>query len=181
MKRENMMFVIMSCMCCLLMFTIMARAEDAEEVATQLSKELRQSGLVNRQDAETIKNPLKDMVAQGASKKDLKNAVTELANKGVKGADLKQSVDSMRDLVKEGKAPREACSVVSQAVAQAHQQGLKGKELAARVHEAIQQSRPKLKKDQAAEEAERARKEAVSRTNKIEKVDLEKDKNKKAK
>jgi NIMA (never in mitosis gene a)-related kinase len=71
----------------------------------------------------------------------------------------------MKDLVNEGESPKEAGNVVSQAAAQAHQQGLKGKDLAAKVHEAVQQR--KAQKDEAKKkERERIQKEEQERINK---------------
>lgn len=137
MKKSNTMIIVLGCICFLLITTSIARAENAESTVNQLSSELQQSGVVTRNDADAIKSPLKNMVEKGTSKEELRDVVTELSNKGVKGDDLKESVNSMNDLVNKGKNPREAGNIVSQAAAQAHAQGLKGKDLAAKVHEAV--------------------------------------------
>jgi hypothetical protein len=141
MKRSNVTVMVFGCICLLLSSTTIARAEDAETTASQVTSELRKSRVVTKGEAAAIQAPLKDMIEKGASKEELKSVVTDLSNQRVRGDDLKQSVNSMKDLVNEGESLKEAGNVVSQAAAQAHQQGLKGKELAAKVHEAIQQRR----------------------------------------
>lgn len=171
MKKSSLMLVILGCACFLLLTTLIARAEDAESTVNQLNSELQQSGVITQDEANAIKSPIKDMVEKGASKEELKSIVTELSDKGVKGSDLKKSVNSMRDLVNAGEAPKEAGSVVSQAVAQAHEQGLRGKDLAAKVHEAIKQR--KAQKDEVKKKAEKAKKEAAKEKKEITKAKKE--------
>lgn len=67
------------------------------------------------------------MVEKGATKEDLKKVLTELSKNGVKGKELKKSVNSMNDLVNSGESPKIVGNIVSQAVHQAHAEGLKGK------------------------------------------------------
>lgn len=176
MKKSSAMIIVLGYICFLFIATSIARAEDAESTVNQLSSELQQSGVVTQDEADAIKSPLKNMIEKGASKKELKDVVTELSDKGVKGDDLKESVNSMNNLVNEGENLREAGSVVSQAVAQAHAQGLKGKDLAAKVHEAIKQRKAQM--DEAKKEAEKAKKEGQEKTKKIEKESQQKGKKK---
>lgn len=162
MKRSNVMVMVFGCICLSLSSTTILRAEDAATTASQVTSELRKSRVVTRGEAVAIQVPLKDMAEKGASKEELKSVVTDLSNKRVRGDDLKQSVNSIKDLVNEGESPKEAGNVVSQAAAQAHQQGLKGKDLAAKVHEAVQQR--KAQKDEAKKkERERIQKEEQKR------------------
>lgn len=139
MRKSRTMIIVLGCICFLLVAALIVRAENAESTVNQLRSELQQSGVVTRNEAGEIKSPLKNMVEKGANKEELKGVITELSNKGVKGDDLKESVNSMNDLVNKGASTKEAGNIVSQAAAQAHAQGLKGKDLAAKVHEAIKE------------------------------------------
>lgn len=167
MRKRGIVIIVLGFMCFFLVTISIVRAENAESTVNQLSSELQQSGVVTQDEVNAIKSSLKDMVEKGASTEDLKSVVTELSNKGIKGDDLKESVNSMKDLVEEGESPKEAGNVVSQAAAQAHIQGLKGKDLAAKVHEAIQQR--KAQKNEAKKKAEKAKKEGQKKTEQKEK------------
>ena len=158
MKRSSAIIISLGCACLLLLAVQPVKAEDAEATVTQLSTELQQKALVTDEEAKAIKAPLKEMIEKGASKEDLKEVVGKLTDKGVRGEELKQSVDSVRDMVKEGEGPKEAGNVVSQAAAQAQEQGLQGQDLAAKVHEAIKLR--KAEKEEAKLKAEKAQKEA---------------------
>jgi hypothetical protein len=116
-----------------------AQKDDAAATTDQLCSELQKSGTLTQEELDGIKRPLKDMAVKGANKKDLKRTLTDLSNKGIKGKDLKDAINAMNDLVKNGERPKDAGNIVSQAARQAHLEGLKGKDLAARVHEAIRQ------------------------------------------
>jgi len=122
-----------------LFVTSLVMAQDTSSAVTQLSNELVKAKTITMEEANSIKTLLKDMLQKGASRVDIKSFVTDLANKGTKGADLKESLSSAKDILSQGDNFKEASGVVSRAVALAHQQGLKGKELAAVVHQAIQQ------------------------------------------
>ena len=115
-----------------------AEDKDTATALSELKTELQQKG-VSQEEVKSIEQPLKNMLNKGANKNDLKNTVTDLSNSGLKGNDLKTSVNSMNDLVNSGETPKEAGNVVSQAAHQAQAQGLKGKDLAAKVQEAIKQ------------------------------------------
>jgi len=115
-----------------------AQEERPPIIAEVLSNELEQEG-VAKEDVGAIKNTIKEMLDQGASKEEIKSVVSDLNKKGVKGAELKESVDSVNNLVKEGEDIKEAGNIVSKAAHAAKAEGLKGKDLAAKVHEAIQQ------------------------------------------
>lgn len=153
MKKSSIAVIVLVCMCFILIATSIVKAEDAESAVNQLNGELQRSGVVTRDEASAIKSPLKNMVERGASKRDLQNTVTQLSNNGVRGNDLQESVRSMNSLVNSGTNTREAGNLVSQAAAQAHADGLKGKDLAAKVHEAVKEMQAEKR---AAVEARRA-------------------------
>lgn len=176
MKNRWATVIVAGCACFLFVAASAARAEDAASTVNQLSSELQQSGAVTQNEADAIKPELKNMVEKGASKEELKNVVTELSHKGVKGDDLKKSVRSMNDLVKQGESPKEAGNVVSRAAAQAHEQGLKGKDLAAKVHEAIQQR--KTERTEEKKKVEKGKKESQGHAKKAEKETQQKGKKK---
>lgn len=158
MKNRRIIVIVIGCMCFLLTAISIAKADNAGSIADQLNSELQQSGVVTRNEADAIKSLLKNMVNKGAGKEELRDVVTELSNHGVKGDDLKKSIKSMNDLVNKGENPREAGSVVSRAAAQAHADGLKGKDLAAKVHEAIGQRKAQM--DEAKKKDKKAKKDS---------------------
>ena len=176
MKKRNVMLVALGCVCFFLLNTSIAQADNGASTANQVTSELQQSGVITQDEANSIKSPLKNMAEKGATKEELKSVVTKLSNNGIKGDDLKQSVNSMKDLVNKGENHKEAGSIVSQAVAQAHAQGLTGKDLAAKVHEAIQQR--KAIKDEAKKKADEAKKKGQEKTKKTEKETNQKGKKK---
>lgn len=167
MRKNRALILGLSCICFLLVCASIARADDADTTVNQVTGELTQAGVVTQQDADAIKAPLKNMIKKGARKQDLKNAVADLSGKGVKGDDLKQSVNSMNDLVNAGETPRDAGNVVSRAAAQARAQGLKGKDLAAKVHEAVRQR--KAQKNEAKKNIKKAEKQEKDRLKEKEK------------
>ena len=83
---------------------------------------------------------------------------TDLQNSGVASSDVRTAESSMKGLINSGVTPKEAGNVVSRSVKQAHAQGLKGKDLAAKVHEAVNERKDQMK---AAKQKEKeARKKA---------------------
>jgi hypothetical protein len=129
-----------------------AYAADVEKATKEVQIELQKQGL-SAEEAAEIKGPIKEMLANGASKDEVTKPLVELSKSEVKGSDLKNSAESMNELVKSGATPKEAGNVVSQAAHQAKAEGLKGKALAARVHESV-------KKMQAEKRAAQAEKKA---------------------
>lgn len=118
-------------------FSASAQDDAAAAAFDELRVDLKKYG-VPENDIEAVKNPVKELFKRGARKEDVKKAVSQLSQEGVKGRDLKKSMDSMNDLVKNGENPKDAGNIVSKAAHDAKAQGLKGKDLAAKVHEAIQ-------------------------------------------
>lgn len=139
MKRFIVMGALIACMGFLLATSAYARERDSRGTVSELKGELEKEAAFTPKELDPIERPLKNMLDKGATKEDLKNLLTDLAQKGIKGRELKNTIDSTNDLVNRGESPQEAGNVVSQAAHMAQAQGLKGKELAAKVHEAIQQ------------------------------------------
>ncbi len=142
-------------------------AEEDSTVFEELKSELRQEG-VSPEDIEDITEPVKNMFGKGAKKKDIEDVVVGLSKKGVKGKVLKDSVESMNELVEDGEDPKEAGNIVSQAAHAALAAGLKGKDLAAKVHEAIQQRKQeraqlKQQKKEEKEQEKMGRKQSKSK------------------
>ena len=96
-----------------------------------------------------------------------KQVTTELQNSGTIAATDASSVSSsVKTLVDSGASADEARNVVAQAAHQAKSEGLKGKDLAAKVHEAVRArkaERDQLKK-QAKEEEKKAKEESKKKT-----------------
>lgn len=122
-----------------LSFTAVLYAEDMDKTAKELSLNIGKEAGLTKSEQKSIKNPVKEMLKEGADKDEIKNAVSGLAKKGIRGEDLKSSVESMKDLVKMGKSPKEAGNIVSQAAHKAQAEGLKGKDLADKVHAAVKE------------------------------------------
>lgn len=123
-------------------FNILNYAAADEKYATgtfnELVAELKTDG-VTQEDIQGIQASIKDMLGGGTKKEDIKKVVTDLVKNEVKGKDLANSVKSMNDLIKSGEDPKEVGNIVSKAAHDAQAMGLKGKDLAAKVHEAIMQ------------------------------------------
>jgi hypothetical protein len=64
----------------------------------------------------------------------------ELQKEGTVTADEAKVIEpSIKEMIEKGESKQEIKTVIAQAVAQAHAQGLKGKDLAAKVHTAVQE------------------------------------------
>ena len=135
-----------------------AYAADVEKATKEVQIELQKQGL-SAEDAAELKEPVKEMLANGASKDEVVKPLVELSNGDVKGNDLKNSAESMNELVKSGATPKEAGNVVSQAAHQAKAEGVKGKALAARVHEAVKTMHAEKRAAQADKKASKEMKE----------------------
>jgi hypothetical protein len=147
---------------CLFSGTVFAAEKDTNAIVEQLNAELEKAKVFVPDELKSIDKPMKNMVDKGATKDELKKVLTDLANAGAKGGTLKSSVESMNDLVNSGETPKEAGNIVSQAAHQAKAAGLKGKDLAAKVHEAIKQrkaEKEKLKKEKKEEKEKKEKKE----------------------
>jgi len=141
--------------------------QDADTIVSQLNAELEKAKVFSPKELKGIGKQLKNMVGKGATKEGLKQVLMDLSHGDVKGNDLKAAVNSMNNLVNAGEKPKDAGNIVSQAAHQAKAQGLKGEELAARVHDAI-----KVRK------AEREKLKTEKKVEKIEKREKSKGKNK---
>lgn len=139
-------------------FLVLAPAyavEDTEKSFGEIKQELQAKGLASAE-IDEAKGPIVEMLGKGATKDEIVKPALDLSNNGVGGRDLKLSLDSMNDLVKNGKSPLEAGNIVSQAVAQAKTEGLKGAALADKVHQATQAMQAEK---QAAQELKKEEKE----------------------
>lgn len=111
-------------------------ADEAADSYEILKNELVRNG-VSQKEVEGMRGSLKNMIQYGANRDDIKNTVLDLKRKKLSSDEIKNSVDSMGALVKEGENAKEAGNIVSRAAHQAKMQGLKGKDLANKVHDAI--------------------------------------------
>ncbi len=137
-------------------------AENAEQAFQAVSESLQKQG-ADAKDLNSVKASVVDMLDKGATASEVEKPLAELTRSGVKGKDFKQSVEEMDGLVKNGQTPREAGNAVSQAVHQAQSEGLKGKALAAKVHEAVRSMQAQKR---SAQEAKKAQKQAQKQTQK---------------
>ena len=122
-----------------------AQEKNVDATCAELAGELRQKG-VSRRDVKAIEEPVKKMLRKGATKKNIKDAVGDLSAGGIKGKALRESVEAMNELVQDGENSKVAGNIVSRAAHRAQAQGLKGKDLAAEVHEAVQQRKQEREK-----------------------------------
>ncbi|UCH12067.1 MAG: hypothetical protein JSW18_04425 [Candidatus Omnitrophota bacterium] len=166
MKNTLLICVLLFCVSCLFVPKAYTQEQDTDAIANQLSSELEKAGICTPEGLKQIKRPLKDMLGRGATKRGLKRTVGDLTSRGITGRDLKKAVDSMNDLVKDGESPKEAGNVVSRAARQGRREGLKGKELVARVHEAVRQR--KQERQQLKQEMKRLKREHKGKIREIE-------------
>jgi len=165
--KKNVGSSIFLCLAVLLLWTLSyAQTQDVASELKELKTELQQKGLTQA-DIVAVEKPVKEMLSQGANKEDIKKTLVDLSSKGVTGGDLKASASSMSGLVKSGVASKEVGSIVSRAVKQAHAKGLKGKDLAAKVHEAIKQRKTEM--EQVKAKIKEKQKEMQGKTEKIKK------------
>jgi len=126
--------------------SLYAQEKNTNKIVEQLNQELEKDKVFTSRELKTIKNPVKNMLDKGATKEDIKNMLEDLSKSEVRGRDLENTVNAANDLVNKGEHPREAGNIVSQAAHAAQAQGLKGKDLAAKVHDAIRQRKQEREK-----------------------------------
>lgn len=139
MKKIGVIIAVLGCMIFLSAILAFADEQGVSSSLNQLNSELEKGGIFTAAESKSMEKPLKNMLEKGAKKGDLKKVIADLSANGVKGDDLKKTVNTMNDLVNSGESPKEAGNIVSRAAHQAKAEGLKGKDLAARVQAAIQQ------------------------------------------
>lgn len=134
-----------------------AEGEDVGPAFMKLKHALRQKG-ISEKDITLFQKPINNMLKQGATREDIEKVISDLSEKGMKGRNLRNSLINMNELINNGENPKHAGNVVSRAAHEAHAQGLKGRDLANKVHEAIQQRKQErnrlkqLKKEQKQEQ-----------------------------
>ena len=134
-----------------------AEDEDGGPAFIKLKYSLRQKG-ISENDITLAQKPINNMLMQGATRKDIERVIIDLSEKGMQGQSLRNSLISMNGLINYGENPKNAGNIVSRAAHEAHAQGLKGRDLAHKVHEAIQQRKQErnrmkqLKKDRKQEQ-----------------------------
>ena len=104
-----------------------------------------------------------------SSSEAAKQVAAELQDSGsIAAADVSTVKSSVKTLIDNGATKDEAKNVVSRAAHQAKQEGLRGKELAAKVHEAVKARKAELKeaKNKVKEEAKKKTKEAKQKAEK---------------
>lgn len=115
-----------------------AEGEDVGPAFMKLKHALRQKG-ISEKDINLVQKPINNMLKQGATREDIEKVISDLSEKGMKGRNLRNTLIAMNDLINNGENPKNAGNIVSRAAHEAHAQGLKGRDLANKVHEAIQQ------------------------------------------
>jgi len=131
-----------------LSFSAALYAQDVDKTAKDLSSEIGKVAGLTENEQKSINNPVKKMLKGGADKDQIKNAVAGLAKDDIRGEDLKSSAESMYELVKSGNSARDAGNIVSKAAHEAKTEGLKGRDLANKVHEAVKKMQAEKKQQQ---------------------------------
>lgn len=131
------------CFTCFLAAPSIFASEEGNKAFDEIKSELERKGM-SSSDIVSIEKPVKDMLEKQGHKEEIKKTLIDLKEKGMSGTNLKGSVNAMSELVNKGESIRETCKLVSSAAHQAKLQGLKGKDLAAKVHEAIAQRKTKM-------------------------------------
>jgi len=117
--------------------TLAYAQQETNKIMDELNKELEQDKVFLPKELKDMNKSLRNAMEQGVTKEDLKAILVDLKKKESNVKDTKKTIDIMIDLIKSGVGPKEAGNIVSQAAHLAKAQGLKGKALAAMVHEAI--------------------------------------------
>jgi len=117
--------------------TLVYAQQETNKIMDELNKELEQDKVFLPKELKEMNKSLRNAMEQGVTKEDLKAILVDLKKKESNVKDTKKTIDIMIDLIKSGVGPKEAGNIVSQAAHLAKAQGLKGKALAAMVHEAI--------------------------------------------
>jgi hypothetical protein len=117
--------------------TLAYAQQETNKIMDELNKELEQDRVFLPKELKDMNKSLRNAMEQGVTKEDLKAILVDLKKKESNVKDTKKTIDIMIDLIKSGVGPKEAGNIVSQAAHLAKAQGLKGKALAAMVHEAI--------------------------------------------
>jgi hypothetical protein len=159
MKSLRIISVLLVCIFFSATVFLYAQEQNTNKIIEQLNQELEKDKVFTRRELRTIKKPVKNMLDKGATKEDLKNMLKDLSRSGVRGKDLENTVNAANDLVNNGENPKEAGNIVSQAAHAAQAQGLKGRDLAAKVHEAIRQRKQEREKTKKTKQEEGKRKE----------------------
>jgi len=146
MKSLRIISVLLVCLFFSAIVSLYAQEQNTNKIMEQLNQELEKDKVFTPRELKTIKKPVKNMLDKGATKEDLKNMLEDLSRSEVRGRDLENTVNAANDLVNKGEHPKEAGNIVSQAAHAAQAQGLKGRDLAAKVHEAIRQRKQEREK-----------------------------------
>ncbi len=146
MKSLRIIGVLIVCIFFSVAVSLSAQEQSTDKIIEQLNRELYNDKAFTRRELKTIEKPIKNMLDKGATKEGLKNMLENLSKKEIRGKDLESTVNAANDLVNKGEHPKEAGNIVSQAAHAAQAQGLKGRDLAAKVHEAISQRKQEQEK-----------------------------------
>ena len=138
MRKLLFIFAVAGLMCFLSSEYAFAEGEDGGPAFIKLKYTLRQKG-ISENDITLAQKPINNMLKQGTTSKDIESVIIDLSEKGMKGQNLRNSLISMNGLITNGENPKNAGNIVSRAAHEAHAQRLKGRDLAHKVHEAIQQ------------------------------------------
>jgi hypothetical protein len=148
-------------------------AEDTEKSFNEIKQDLQKNGLL-AEEIDEAKGPIVEMLEKGATKEEIEKPLLDLSSNGVGGIDFKASADSMNDLVKSGKSPKEAGSVVSDAVAQAKTEGLTGAALADKVNQAAKVMQAQKQEAQELKKEQKENQESVETTQETTKEETKK-------
>ncbi len=157
MRKLLIIFVVAGLMGFLPFKYAFAEGEDGGTAFIKLKYSLQQKG-ISENDITLVQKPINNMLKQGATGKDIERVIIDLSEEGMKGQNLRNTLISMNDLINNGENPKNAGNIVSRAAHEAHAQGLKGRDLADKVHETIQQRKKErnrlkqLKKEQKQEQ-----------------------------
>jgi hypothetical protein len=140
---KRLLFVV-PIICLLLVITIdSAFAEEKEKkdsILQELSHEFSKAG-VKKDDMEAVNNSVKNLLAKGATRAEIQEFIASAKKTGLSSEEMADALNVMSELVNEVVKPKAAGGLVSQAAHDARAKGLKGKDLAAKVQETIEQKK----------------------------------------
>ena len=143
MKRFILILILMCFVSCSSGIFTNAYALDVNTLYTALKTELGNK-VVAANDINAAEQPIKKILGMGANPVDVKSVLLDLISKGFKGNNLSGLVSCVSDLMKNGKAIKDASGFVSQAIQQAGAMGFKGPDLVTKVQGIVAQKQAAL-------------------------------------
>ena len=140
MKRKLFSVLIATLICGIAINSAFAKTkDDSRYLYDSVVNHLKTKGL-SQNEIDPMERSIRSMLKHGVKSQSLVYAIVNLKKKGIKGGDLKNCVNFMNDLIVDGETNRRSIYIVSKAARKARKKGLKDKEFADKVREAVKKN-----------------------------------------